>query len=331
MKLVKIIISLTSLMIILSIFPAVLHADSGETFIVGTDALVMKEAPSQESSNIGYLNRGDKITIFEEKNGWGKSYFQGEPIWVALYFLIPADQEDTEEDPPEDKEEMEKNPANPVIIPDENGKEITVSTEWKHIAHKRKLSGSTAIANHEIVQPLSDYHFMIDAGHGGKDSGAVGLNGIKEKDLNLSTAKTIAAELEKEGATVSLTREDDSYVSLDERMLISNESHTNVFISVHYNAHEDAEANGLTTFYSSSVAKDLAGTIQSHIHEKVNLKDRGAVQNGYYVLRHNNKPAVLLELGFLTNTNDLNVIQQDGFEAKIAEGLVNGLMTYFSP
>ncbi|GAB3794346.1 N-acetylmuramoyl-L-alanine amidase [Virgibacillus kimchii] len=329
MKLIKIGIALSGLLLILSVFPTALQAGSGETFIVGTDSLVMKEAPYQESNHIGYLNRGDRITIFEEKNGWGKSYFKGEPIWVALYFLIPVDQVDREEidDKHKDKEEVQS--ANPVTVLDENGKEITISTEWKSIENNRKLSGSTEIANHEIGQTLADYHFMIDAGHGGKDAGALGLNSVKEKDLTLSTTEVITEKLEGEGATVSLTREDDSFISLDERVHMSNSSNANVFISIHYDGHEDSGANGLTTFYSSSVAKDLARTVQSSVHEKLNLADRGAKQNGYYVLRHNNKPAILLELGFITNANDLEAIQTSGFEEKVADGLINGLKEYF--
>ncbi|WP_164215803.1 N-acetylmuramoyl-L-alanine amidase [Virgibacillus sp. YIM 98842] len=325
MKHFKIAAVLTVILFSMFIFPAVLQADSGDTFIVGTDSMEMKTAPEQKSSSIGYLNRGDKITIFEEKNGWGKSYFNGEEIWVALYFLFPVEDEEMESN-----ETKETKLSNPITFFDENGEEVTVSTEWKHVKDERLLSGSTEIANQDIGKSLSDYHFIIDAGHGGIDSGAVGLNEVKEKDLNLSTAKTIAEKLEDEGAAVSMTRKDDTFISLDERVHISNSSNANVFISIHYNANEDSAAKGLSTYYSSSVTKELAEIVQSSILERVNLEDRGAKQNGYHVLQHNNKPSILIELGFVTNPSDIKVIQTADYEEKAAEGLIDGLKEYFN-
>jgi N-acetylmuramoyl-L-alanine amidase len=330
MKHVKIITILAGLMIVLFIFPTALHADSGDMFVVGTDSMEMKNAPEPDSNTIGHLVRGDKVTIFEEKNGWGKSYFNDEEIWVALHFLIPVESEENESEENESNETDEIHLSNPITFIDENGEEYTIPTEWKNVKDERLMSGSTEIANHDIGKSLSDYHFIIDAGHGGKDGGAIGLNGIKEKDLNLSTADVIVEKLEDEGATVSLTREDDSYVSLDERVHISNTSNANVFISIHYNANEDTAAKGLSTYYSSSVTKELAQTVQSSIQEKVNLVDRGAKQNGYHVLQHNNKPAILLELGFVTNADDLGVIQTAGYEEQAADGLIEGLKEYFN-
>lgn len=325
MKLLKCIALVAGVIIILAASPAALHADSGDMFIVGTESLEMKAQPEQESNTVGYLVRGNKITIFEEKNGWGKSYFKGEEIWVALHFLIPVDKQDEESN-----EEEEKPPSNPVTFINENGEEYIISPELHHVQEERLLSGSTEIASHDIGKSLSDYHFIIDAGHGGMDAGAVGLNGVKEKDLNLSTALIMEEKLEDEGATVTLTREDDSFVPLDERISISNSSNANVFISIHYNANEDATANGVSTYYSSSVAAALAETVQASIQEKVNLTDRGAKQNGYHVLRHNNKPAILLELGFVTNAGDLEAIQTPGYEENAADGLIDGLKEYFN-
>ncbi|MFA1820327.1 N-acetylmuramoyl-L-alanine amidase [Virgibacillus oceani] len=323
MKILKIIAVFAGIFIVLSIPPAALHADSGDMFIVGTESLEMKDAPKQDSNTIGYLDRGSKITIFEEKNGWGKSFFNGEEIWVGLHFLFSVEKQENESDETEDTK-LSKS----TTFIDENGN--TISTELKHVEEERLMSGSTEIAGLDIGKSLSDYHFIIDAGHGGIDAGAIGLDNVKEKDLNLSTTDTIAARLEDEGAAVSLTREDDSYVSLDERVHISNASNANVFISIHYNANEDPSAKGLTTYYSSDIAKELAETVQSSIQEKVDLVDRGAKQNGYHVLHHNNKPAILLELGFVTNVRDLEVIETSGYEEKAADGLIEGLKKYFN-
>src|SRR5690625_1371413 len=239
MKLLKIIAAMTGIFIVLSIFPVLINADSGEMFVVGTESLEMKSAPEQDSNTLGYLVRGDNITIFEEKNGWGKSYFNGEEIWVALYFLFPAENEKVENKENESDEKEEPALSNPITFIDENGEEFSISTEWKNVKDNRLMSGSTEITNHDIGRSLADYHFIIDAGHGGKDAGAIGMNGIKEKELNLSTANTMAEKLEDEGATVVQTRDDDSFISLDERVHLSNSSNANVFISIHYNANED--------------------------------------------------------------------------------------------
>jgi N-acetylmuramoyl-L-alanine amidase len=175
---------------------------------------------------------------------------------------------------------------------------------------------------------LAGYTIVIDPGHGGRDPGAVGHNGVLEKDLILDTSLKIAEKLKTIGATVILTRDDDSFVSLYDRVLISNQEDTDAFISIHYNAFPEDYVGGINTYYHQS-GKQLAEKIQQAVYKEVLLRDRGVIQSNYSVLRDNHKPAILIELGFITNSTELATLQTDSYQEKVARGIVIGLIEYF--
>src|SRR5690625_1123052 len=178
---------------------------------------------------------------------------------------------------------------------------------------------------------LVGYNIVLDPGHGGRDPGSKSINGIHEKDLLLATANNTAKKLREAGATVIITRESDRYLSLEERVSISNVYNTHAFISLHYDAHAKHSINGFSTHFYSPSGNDrqLAQDIQSGIAEQVDLKSRGIMRNDFYVLRENSDLAVLVELGFLTNQNDLATIQTDEYQVGIANGITTGLLNYF--
>ncbi|WP_051359459.1 N-acetylmuramoyl-L-alanine amidase [Paucisalibacillus globulus] len=175
---------------------------------------------------------------------------------------------------------------------------------------------------------LSGYTIVIDPGHGGKDPGAIGHNDVLEKDLILITSLKIAEQLVETGATVILTRVDDSFVSLNDRVLISNQADSDVFISIHFNAFPEDYVGGINTYYYQS-GKGLAHNIQHALSQEVPLRNRGVIQSNYRVLRDNNSPAILIELGFITNKTELTTIQSDSYQDKVARAIANGLIEYF--
>lgn len=179
-------------------------------------------------------------------------------------------------------------------------------------------------------QPLSDYHFVIDPGHGGKDTGAIGTE-VYEKTLTLSTAQKVEKQLRDKGASVTLTRTDDTFIPLEKRAQVSNSEDTEAFISLHYNAADDQAVNGIYTYYYNGEENGkLANSIQESLMNHVNLTDHGAKQADYKVLRDNQQLALLIELGFLTNPEEQKLIQTDSYQEKAAEGIAAGLEDYFN-
>jgi N-acetylmuramoyl-L-alanine amidase len=175
---------------------------------------------------------------------------------------------------------------------------------------------------------LSGYTIVLDPGHGGKDPGALGHHEVLEKDLILSTTLTIAKQLDQAGATVILTREDDSFVSLKDRVQISNQSQADAFISIHFNSYEEDYVGGFNTYYDRN-GKRLAYTIQENLSNELHLRDRGVIQHGFTVLRENERPAVLIELGFITNKKELATLQTEDYQSRVAEAIRKALVAYF--
>ncbi|WP_196493776.1 N-acetylmuramoyl-L-alanine amidase [Ornithinibacillus caprae] len=176
---------------------------------------------------------------------------------------------------------------------------------------------------------LSDYTIVVDPGHGGKDPGAIGHNGVLEKDIILTTSKKIADYLNSTGANVILTRTNDKFVSLDKRIEISNTNKPDAFISIHYNSFSMENVGGFNTYYYSYGSDlELANSIHTSLAEEVNLRNRGVLRDDYRVLRYNNSPAVLIELGFITNSNDLLVIQTEEYQSGVAKAITNGIKKF---
>jgi N-acetylmuramoyl-L-alanine amidase len=172
---------------------------------------------------------------------------------------------------------------------------------------------------------------VLDAGHGGKDSGAVG-NGLKEKDLTLKIVKQIGCMLEEyEGVEVHYTRTDDRFLELSERAAIANKLKADYFISVHINA---GGGTGFESYvYNGNVS---AATIayQNVIHAEImkaigNVTDRGKKRANYAVLRETKMPAILTENLFIDNTNDAAKLKSEQFLQQIAYGHVQGIVKAF--
>lgn len=168
----------------------------------------------------------------------------------------------------------------------------------------------------------------IDPGHGGEDQGAV-ANGLEEKELNLDMAFRAKPIIESMGYRVIMTRESDVYVSLEERCRIANSAGATIFVSIHNNAYVST-ANGTETFcfYDSEAGRRLATAIHQQVTRRINTNDRGVKEAGFYVLKHTDMPAALLEGAFLTNEQDAQLLADPGFRQKIAEGVAAGVDSY---
>jgi len=182
---------------------------------------------------------------------------------------------------------------------------------------------------------LSGLIIVVDAGHGGKDPGGVGVGGIYEKDIALSTSLKVKKLLEGLGASVIMTRSDDTFIELAERAEIANRRNADMFISIHANMASNESASGIETWYS---AEAVRGTLSSSLADSVNKAmvantkavDRGprADQRGLRVLRSTNMPAVLVELGFMSNAGEAKKLTDAKYQDKLAAGIVKGIREY---
>jgi len=175
---------------------------------------------------------------------------------------------------------------------------------------------------------------VIDPGHGGMDEGC-SREGEEEKAYNLELALMLKSSLEEEGFRVLLTRTEDTEVSLTERVQCSVLAKADLFISIHQNASEYPEAEGIETWYctdSSGDNKRLASLVQKYVIQNTETKNRGIQETGdLYVIRECGIPACLVETGFLSNDNDFEKLKSEEYRKKIVKGLTEAVWYYYNP
>lgn len=159
--------------------------------------------------------------------------------------------------------------------------------------------------------PLEGIRILLDPGHGLEDLGAIGpagVNGPNEKDLNLATALATKQRLEQLGATVLMSRQDDSFPTLAERNLQLRQEQPDIFVSVHHNSipltRDVNQVNGVECYYFYPSGKLLAENLSYSVSQATHRKDRGKKYNYFYVTRSDICPAVLLETAFVPNSEE---------------------------
>jgi N-acetylmuramoyl-L-alanine amidase len=216
---------------------------------------------------------------------------------------------------------------------------------------------------------------IVDAGHGGKDPGAISRDGIEEKDITLDIAKRLAATLRADGAEVQLTRDTDVFIPLDKRVDLTNGSGADIFVSVHANANPSRSMKGFEVYYISPAVSDLTRALSSAKQQRLNLVDSfaaapssslkaelwdmiynysrgesielsrsichaigaaidvkilGVKNANFCVLRGSTIPAVLVEVGFLSNSQEADKLDSSAYRQKVAQGIVDGIREYAS-
>ena len=181
----------------------------------------------------------------------------------------------------------------------------------------------------------------IDPGHGGSDPGAIGKNiGLKEKDLTLDIAKQVSEILISNGAKVTMTRSTDKLVGLYEIADIANAAKTDVFVSIHINSSTKPSTTGTSTYIHRSTdaqggsrikeSNTLAQCVQSELIKSLGLRDIGVEKADFVVLRATNMPAVLVEVAFISNQQEEQLLNSPSFCKKTAEAIASGIGVYFA-
>ncbi len=184
--------------------------------------------------------------------------------------------------------------------------------------------------------PLSAHTIVIDAGHGGNDTGALGLLGseMPEKIINLKNATALKTKLESLGATVVMTRRDDTYLTLEKRVDISRNTLPDLFISIHANSLSEnsdvSSVSGFSIYYRDSLSATAAESLFEYVDENLGRENTGVHRSNLFVGRSNWCPAIIYEAAFMPNPSDFEWLISDESTTNLANTLADAIVSYFS-
>lgn len=205
-----------------------------------------------------------------------------------------------------------------------------------------------ACAMQVFASPAYAFKVVVDPGHGGSDSGAIGVGGLQEKDVNLDIAKRLQAELEKLHYDVYMTRTTDVFLSLAERVEVTNKQHPDIFVSVHANSINKSSIKGTMVLYYdadypqsdypasaemigwSAISKSLAQDTLNAFVDKVGTVNLGLTESAVYVVRMGTVPSILVETAFVSNPSDAALLSDPAQRQKMAEGIAAGIAKFQS-
>jgi len=208
---------------------------------------------------------------------------------------------------------------------------LTLSQTGKYYGCSAVYEGNTLVLRFNNPSPgtLSGLTIMVDPGHGGRDNGTMAGRDSYEKTVNFSLAQKVKAELEAMGATVLMTRYDDSNPSLDQRIQMAHNNRVDLFISVHHNsAGSNQTASGVETFFNSPFSESLARSVQDQLANY--LPNRGAKSYNFFVAREKQFPSILIEYGFMSNPSEEQLIIDPTHQDNMARATAQGILNYYS-
>ena len=174
-----------------------------------------------------------------------------------------------------------------------------------------------------------DKVIVIDPGHGGVDCGATRA-GIKESDITLDVSQRLVSLLKEKGYKVYITRDDDSTLSLQDRVDFAEGKDEDIFISVHVNSSESSAPSGVETHYYHEYSKDLGICVQEAMAKYITESpNRGLIKSKFYVINHTTKPAILVEIGFISNDKERMELVSDDRKQRTAKAIAEGVINYF--
>lgn len=196
------------------------------------------------------------------------------------------------------------------------------------VKHSVRLSGD----RRSIIIGLSPdekeaERITLDPGHGGQDDGARGRR-LREKELNLQVALRVQRMMEEAGLNVQLTRSRDVAVMLRPRVAMGNHNHSDVFVSIHANSCLDPSTSGIETYYFTPQSLPLARAVHRHLVRTLKRPDRGIRRNNFVVVKYNDMPACLVEIGYLSNAREETLMATRDYQEKAARAITAGVKDY---
>lgn len=330
---------------------------SAEAVVSQSEANLYSQADTS-SDLVATLDAGDSVEVHYQVGSWLQVESGDQKGWMSAYQVLISDQDDSSQETPEATVtilDVETNVRNqPTTESEKIGSAPAYASypylgsdgDWHMIQFDDDTVGFVADYLVEVdgvqglednqhpvdrdIPALSDATIVLDAGHGGNDPGALG-DAVYEKEVTLSTVRKLADLLEAQGANVILTREDDSYVYLSDRLADSLNSHADVFISIHYDASGVPNSmSGTTTYYFHDNDLELAQLVNHYLSANGPLSNNGSHIGDYYVLRNNARASLLLELGYMNHEDDYEYIETEEYHQEIAEAIYQALVEYFN-
>lgn len=214
----------------------------------------------------------------------------------------------------------------------------SISGNWANVTH----NGVTGYVHKTYLRLINQTGskiagriIVIDPGHGGKDPGTTHGKTIQEKEITLKVSNLVKAKLEASGAIVKMTRTGDTYPSLQDRVDFAKNNYGEVFVSIHVNS-ASSSAKGTETYYSVTSNDNekedfaLATAVNTQIVKQANMNNRGVKRVDYYVVKGLIMPAILVELGFVSNAEDRNKLTSDKYAEIFAQAIYDGIVEYYS-
>ena len=288
-----------------------------ESMIIKFDSSIVHGLDRYNDKVILYLYNVSKYSDENFKNTYKNTFFNDSYIElmpkIGLKLVIPTQQDSI---------------ASTYLGADGRSIKITVKQA------KKKDTGITTKESIMLNPPVNTKlssgkkKVVIDAGHGGSDAGAIGGE-IYEKDITLDVSKRVEEILKKKGYEVLMTRDDDSYVSLQDRVAVSENFAPDIFVSIHVNSSVRPEITGVETHYYHQESMSLAQTVHSSFASAVQSPNRGLFKSKFYVINHTTCPAILVEIGFISNSGERGQLIGDKRKQATAKSIAEGIDNYF--
>ncbi|RYG74791.1 N-acetylmuramoyl-L-alanine amidase [Lentibacillus lipolyticus] len=276
-----------------SLYFAFASAVQTDEAIIKTDILNVRSGPGLNFERIGKVYRNETYPVLKEQDGWVKIKTPNQTGWAASKYLERSQQ----------------------------------------YREKEQTASGSAPVDKSMPSDANDLDqktIVLDAGHGGKDSGAIGAGGTNEKMFTRRTVQELAQILTSLNAEVVLTRKSDHFVSLAARASLSNISNADAFISIHYNSFpQEPNVTGIETYFQNNQDKALARSVQKGIILGTGANDRGISNGDYQVTRQSAIPSILIESGYISNAEKAQLFRTDVYQKKLAAGIARGLNAYF--
>lgn len=281
-------------------------------------------AANEQPVNIYYLagklgmtvsQADDKKIVFNDTSNTVAIYPKNDMVYVNNNYLAPLGRTKKIDDMLHIRSSLEQQIRSEVV-----------KTEIKLILPKR-------VKPVERPQPaVSGRTIVIDAGHGGKDPGATSSYGYEEKTVNLDVALQIAQILRDRGLRVIMTRNNDEFVELEERADIANRNKADIFISIHADSSAKSSKNGFTVYVernSQRASTNLANAIYRRMAQ-TGISSNGVRKADYRVLTHTGCPAILVELGYLSNYWEAKQLKNKDMQKQLAQAITDGITDYIT-
>ncbi|MGK5507676.1 N-acetylmuramoyl-L-alanine amidase [Brevibacillus formosus] len=330
---------------------------------VVASSLNVRSEPALNASVVATVPYGAAVTITDEAYGWAKIRYNQKVGWVAGYYLqkgavtraasassptATATVKGKQGTVLADSLRMRSGPStsHEIVLSLPRGTRVDIlkkqgdwiqartsngQTGWVSATYIGDASANAPVSKSTKSRGLKGKVIVIDPGHGGSDVGTQGTKwNSMEKTLNYKTSILLASKLRQRGAQVFMTRTSDTEKpSLAQRVAFSESKGADAFISIHYNSSVKPNSGTLTFYYSQGKDEPLARAIESRLAGGIGLRSNGISFGNYHVLRENNDPSVLIELGFLSNPKDEGIVRTSSYQDKAAQAITEALADYF--